>query len=457
MSPEINWTHPSVQMMLAENGASDPLAEISRRARGVALLAMEEGWPGPPYDPFALAERLGIVVIPRDGLEDARLIATDHGTRVEFNPNRRPARVRFSVAHEIAHSLFSDFAARPRYRSHSHSAEVRRPDDWQLEVLCNVAAAEFLMPAGAFAISQADDLRLANLLDLRARYEVSTEALLRRVLRLTDRPACMFACARLPNQFRVDYAVASRAWKGAIRPGSRLPAESVLAHCTAVGYSVDDYEQWPGIDASLHVQAVGIPPYPGDQFPRVIGLLEPAEGGSSVEGVRMVRGDATRPQRDGPTVVAHIVNDRARQWGGHGFAAALGRRIPEARRLYAEWSMETDNRRLGAVQISQVDEDLWVASMVAQAGYGETKAGQSRLRLPALASCLEVLQSEAQRLGASIHMPAIGTGQGATSWPTIRDLILETLVDAGIPVTVYVLPSESMPEEQPAGEQMMLA
>ena len=37
-----------------------------------------------------------------------------------------------------------------------------------------------------------------------------------------------------------------------------------------------------------------------------------------------------------------------------------------------------------------------------------------RLRLPALRDCLEALAGEARALDASVHMPSIGTGQGAT-------------------------------------------
>lgn len=457
MSPQIAWSHPSVRKLLAESAADDPFEEITRRAREQVLEAMEAGWEGPPYDPFALAERLGVPTVPREGLDDARLVPTSgEGPRIEFNPMRRPARVRFSIAHELAHLLFSDYGDQPRYRTESRE-EHARPDGWQLEVLCNVAAAELLMPAGAFPIAQADDLDLAHLLDLRATFGVSTEALLRRVLRLTERPASMFACARLADgHFRVDYTVSSRAWRPVLRAGALLAAESALSHCTAVGFSVDEHEQWPGEREELHVQAVGIPPYPGDSFPRVIGLIEPPAG-ERVAGVRMVRGDATLPQRDGPTIVAHIVNDRARSWGGYGFARALGRRLPGARHSYSQWATDRQHRKLGAVHLDEVESGLWVASMVAQAGFGERAGVSSRLKLPALATCLAELAWQARERHASVHMPAIGTGQGATPWPTIRDLLLEGLVDAGVPVIVYVPPDQPMPEENPATLQLSLA
>jgi hypothetical protein len=54
-------------------------------------------------------------------------------------------------------------------------------------------------------------------------------------------------------------------------------------------------------------------------------------------------------------------------------------------------------------------------------------------------------------------MPPIGTGQGATPWPTVRDLVLEELVERDVAVTVYVLEGEPMPEEAPDNGQLTLA
>lgn len=457
MSPQITWSHPSVQLLLEESGQHDPYAEIARRAREIVLDALENGWSGPPFDPFDLAERAGVDTVPREDLDDARLVSpTGEAPRIEFNPHRRPARVRFSVAHELGHLLFSDHSEQTRYRTESH-AQHERPDDWQLEVLCNVAAAEILMPAGAFPAAQADDLSLPHLLDLRVEFGVSTEALLRRVVKLTERAACLFAATRLPDAgFRVDYAVPSRAFDQRLTAGQIIDGQSVLAHCTAVGFSVDGTEEWPGIEGPLRVQAVGIPPYPGHRFPRVVGLLQPeAERDRRVQGIRIVRGDATRPMRDGPTMIAHIVNNAAQRWGGHGFANSLGRRVRSAREDYAAWASDAGRRQLGAVHVADVGEDLWVASMIAQAGYGESK--RPRLRLPALRDCLEALAGEARARNASVHMPPIGTGQGATPWPRVRDLILEELVERDVAVTVYVLEDEPMPEETPDNGQLTLA
>jgi Zn-dependent peptidase ImmA (M78 family)/O-acetyl-ADP-ribose deacetylase (regulator of RNase III) len=444
---------------MRESDGVDPYEAIVERARTLALKAMEDGWNGPPYDPFELAELVGVDVVARQNLEDARLVSVEAGarSRIEFNPNRRPARVRFSLAHELGHLLFSDHEERVRYRNESHHAE--RSDDWQLEVLCNVAAAEFLMPVGAFPLAKAEDLSLPHLLDLRTSFGVSTEALLRRVIKLTSRPACMFAAAR-PDEdgqaFRVDYLVGSRALRKGFATDGRLPADSVLAECTAVGFSADRTERWA--QDEVYVQAVGIPPYPGDRFPRIIGLAQPAdEVSSSVEGMRYLRGDATQPKGAEPRIIAHVVNDRARSWGGRGFAASLASRFEGAREAYSEWAHDAERRKLGSVHIWEAAPSLWIASLVAQAGYGEQPNGRPRLKLLALRNCLEVLAREAADRGATVHMPPIGTGQGGTPWPPIRDLIVEELTDYEVLVTVYVLPESPMPEDTLAQAQLVLA
>jgi len=91
--------------------------------------------------------------------------------------------------------------------------------------------------------------------------------------------------------------------------------------------------------------------------------------------------------------------------------------------------------------------DVWVASLVAQAGYGPSPTGQPRLRLHALRQVLEALARHAADASAGVHMPLLGTGQGGTPWPKVRDLILEELAGRHLPVTVYVLPDAPMPEE----------
>ena len=130
-------------------------------------------------------------------------------------------------------------------------------------------------------------------------------------------------------------------------------------------------------------------------------------------------------------------------------------RFPEARDDYAAWPLA--NRQLGAVHLTRAAPNVWIASMVAQVGYGPSPTGQPpRLHVRALQQALEQLSSDALKLEAGVHMPLIGTGQGGMRWPNVRDLILEELAGRHIPVTVYVLPDAPMPEEASDAEQMVL-
>jgi hypothetical protein len=58
------WTNTSVLSLIKHSGA-DPIQAVTEKARFLALNAIERGWSGPPYDPFALADLLKIRVIPR--------------------------------------------------------------------------------------------------------------------------------------------------------------------------------------------------------------------------------------------------------------------------------------------------------------------------------------------------------------------------------------------------------
>src|SRR5207253_1920213 len=149
----------------------DPIQHICARASRIALEAMEHGWSGPPYDPAKLAEHLRIRMVPTEEVSDARTVPLpDEHLQIEFNPNKPKARVRFSIAHELAHSLFPDCHEAIRHR---HPFAEQQGDDWQVEMLCNLGAAEFLMPVGSFPDFKQEAISIDRLLELRRKFEVS--------------------------------------------------------------------------------------------------------------------------------------------------------------------------------------------------------------------------------------------------------------------------------------------
>jgi O-acetyl-ADP-ribose deacetylase (regulator of RNase III) len=425
---------------------------VTKAARDLAVRAIDQGWKGPPFDPLALAGFQKIEVVPRDDVFDARTVPVGSSLRIEFNPSRPRARVRYSVAHEIAHTIFPDCARTVRNRSVHHETT---PDDWQLEALCNIAAAELLMPVGSLASLTRGELSVDHLLELRERYEVSSEAIFIRGAQVSEYPCAMFCASQAANEqhYHLDYTIGSRSWHAQVAKGSPLPDSSVVSHCTAVGYTAKSDETW-GRDVPFHVECVAIPAYPGSSQPRVVGILTPkkveaAEGAKITE----VRGNALAPRGTGRKLIVQVVNDATPNWGGGGFAQALRSKWPTIQEDFKRWA-DLDRRALGlgSVRIADVDDEISVASMICQKGYGT--AVKPRIRYAALRQCLATVATFAVENHMSAHMPRIGCGLAGGRWDVVRELITTALCANGVPVTVYDLPGA--PQTEAAQRQLKL-
>lgn len=152
-------------------------------------------------------------------------------------------------------------------------------------------------------------------------------------------------------------------------------------------------------------------------------------------------GDATHPRGSGPRIIAHNCNDAGR-WGA-GFVLALSRRFPSAEDAYREWAASSTygTLPLGKVQFVAVADQLWVANMIGQVG--RRTLNVPPIRYHALEEALAAVAEHALKLGASVHMPRIGSGRAGGSWPRIERIIHETLLDRQIPTYVYDLPDDS--------------
>lgn len=430
------WTNPSV---LAFSRDRDPVEAITAEARDLVFGALERGWQGPPFDPFALAELLGIATMPTPEVLDARTVPLGiNRYRIEFNPDRPHRRTRYSIFHEIAHTLFPDCAHMIRNRG-AHNAS--RHDDWQLETLCNIAAAEFLLPTGS--LGTVTDLlpSVDTVLELRQRYEASAEAALLRICRLATKPAMAFSCHRdrASGRYLVEYSAPTAAVDWNLRPGSILPNRTAAAECTAIGYTAKQTEVWPQFGV-VRVECVGVAPFPRDVYPRVIGFVRPVQAQHANDvSIAYVRGDATQTRGTDRKLLLQVVNDAAFTWGGSGFAVAVRRKWPSAQTNFtAQVTSDRSKLRLGSVLPFEVAPDVMLVSLVAQHGYGP--APRPRIRYAALRDCLLRVSAMAKQLNASVHMPRIGSGQAGGSWPVVEEIIVETLSKVGIKVLVYDLP-----------------
>jgi O-acetyl-ADP-ribose deacetylase (regulator of RNase III) len=152
--------------------------------------------------------------------------------------------------------------------------------------------------------------------------------------------------------------------------------------------------------------------------------------------LRFVKGDATSPQASGAKIIAHVCNDLG-GWG-KGFVVAISRRWPEPERAYRKWHRERagNDFGLGATQLVHTQPDIWVANMVAQRGI-RSGSGGPPIRYDAVERCLAAVADHATSRSASVHMPRIGCGLAGGRWDRIEPLIVKTLCNRDIAVTVY--------------------
>ncbi|MFH1674684.1 MAG: ImmA/IrrE family metallo-endopeptidase [Pseudomonadota bacterium] len=443
-----DWTHPSVAMLAAN---SDPIGVIVEKAKQVVLHALQEGWTGPPYDPFRLAGYLGVGVIPSSDVFDARTVSLGSNRfQIQYNPDKPRSRTRFSLAHEIAHTLFPDCCESVRHRL---QIDKIRDDDWQMELLCNIAAAELLMPVGTGSKLEHESVTIDNLLRLQRQYDVSTEAIALRMANLTSEPCTIFVAARTLDQdepiYRIDYSIPSRASTLKIPRGLLVRGSRLLSECIAIGFTAKGTEHWTGLP-KVELECIGVAPYPNRRWPRIVGIARTHSLGIST-GLRVtyLRGSALAPRGTGPRIIAHIVNDKTPNWGA-GFPLALKKKWPDVQEDFRVWALsDRKNLSLGEIHATMLTGDLTIVHMVAQHGYGPSRT--PRIRYSALKMCLDKLSSAAVGQSATVHMPRIGTGQAGGEWAVVADLIDDSLARRNIKVTVYDLPAASSVDRGQAG------
>jgi hypothetical protein len=451
------WSNPSVLQFAA---GGDPLTVASRAGAGLYQVAEKAGFAGPPLDVIGLARHLGIVLRPTADGWDARVSELDSRTSdevvgdpqfaglvIDYDPSRPRGRMRFSIAHELAHACFPDVRNKPRHRTAQGAVqESADSDEWELELLCNVIAAELLVPQhaveGLFDVSFDIDF----VMEVRRRWDVSTEALLRRFVAGVPRPMILVSAARTRGSaMRVDYSLQSKSVQSnlpLLRHGRLIDNADVLLSCVAVGQTVRGTITIDG--AQFPVQAVGLPPYPGSVSPRVMAVIEPEPIEEAHPNLAYTSGDIVElPSDPHPIVIAHVVSDSVRGWTRNGAAGAIGRAFPDFAGAYRAWTIaDPTNLQLGNVHSlgREVGGRLVeVVSLVAQHGYGPGEG--TRLRYDALDEALERVAPIALRVNAEVHVPRLGAGRAGGRWDVIEQLLIRRLADRGVRVVVHTLPS----------------
>lgn len=444
------WKHKSVRKLIAEHGpyyGTNPVDIIKSLARELVLNAFTKEWSGPPYDVIELTKMLGFDVMPNDLVPDARISPkVKDKFLIEYNPLQYPTRINFSLAHEIGHTLFSDCAETVRNRS-----KAIEDGSWELEFLCNVAAAEILLPYAKFSKdANKVALTLDNLLVLAKFYKASAESVFIRFCEVVEKP-CMVMLARFNNQGELilDYTVKSDSCKlPELDYDYMIPKNSKAYECIKAGWTEHNLEMWDIFKGRGHrVSAVGLSPIRKQNEPRVGIFIVPEEHDHYVEReIKMVKGDATEPRNDnGKKIIAQVVNTSAGV--GFGFGRAMAKKYPASRKALDTWKGKKEGFTLGESQLIKLTDDIYVFQMVAQQGIFP-KFGEIPLKYSSLHKCLIDLAEAAKHHHATVHMPLIGAGQAKGDWGIIEGMIFQELIKKDIKVTIYILPSAKEDKKQ---------
>jgi hypothetical protein len=298
--PRRRWRSAEAQQLIRLTGAQDPRGAIAQLAD---TLLREAEVVAPPVDLRLVGSFQGvrdIVAVPMK--QAGRLVPTGDGYVVYVNAGDSSGRQNFTAAHEIGHTLIPGYQAHPSIVDDLTTGSFRSENE--VEYLCDVAAAELLLPmrlfrplaAGlGFGLDTVEELsrvfgasRLATALRL-AEADLwpgaaavwyhghkPTERRLLRDLGLTGDEAEAPA-----KKLRVRCSVSSPNFRHDLHPHLSAPADGPLARCFERGGSIAAMERLivRGQVAQIYVLAAAVDYAVGGEASReVLSLLLSVDG-----------------------------------------------------------------------------------------------------------------------------------------------------------------------------------
>jgi hypothetical protein len=267
-------------------GTPDAQLVIQLAQRTLDELAME-----PPVSHEVVASMRDIITIEEAAIPWAGcLVPGPAGLQMTLRVGDCWGKKRFTAFHEVKHTFLPGFSILVQYRCDPATPpDVIQARDADLEVLCDIGAAELLFPRRAFHADLAGNAPTMQLVeDLSSRYDASLEATARRVVALHPESTMVIALepARKPSQphaepaLRVQWVQATGRWPYVPKHKS-VPDDSPLGRALQ-GELVDETASL-GMLASAVTDSVrinaGLYPYTddrGEQHMRVLAMITPA-------------------------------------------------------------------------------------------------------------------------------------------------------------------------------------
>lgn len=150
-----------------------------------------------------------------------------------------------------------------------------------------------------------------------------------------------------------------------------------------------------------------------------------------------IKGDVTAPVGSGVEVITHICNDIG-GWGKE-FVLVLSKKWEVPEEAYHQWYKSQEELTLGTVQFVNVENELYVASMIEQYGIYKDGKGLPPIRYDTVRQCSEEVALFTVDHKASIHISCTGCGLTSDKWELMEQIVEEELTTKEIAITVYDL------------------
>lgn len=268
---------------MSTNGALSIFEQVQRANRGwdderviteICSQLLDEADAKPPVNVEMLASLCGIATVERRFGGPSGMLVCRGGSWVALiNGADGVERQRFTILHEGGHTLQPGFLRGGTF--------YRCPNQRNREEqLCDIAAAEMLLPRRYFVPDAAQVRSLADVQDLATAYSASMEATVRRVVDLSLQPRLMmvFQIANKPRdheeaqmpepKLRLSYAHSNVTLPWAVRHKS-VPEESAIARAL-----VDDINEAVCLDP-FFTDELGVAPVSARSYgDRVLALAD---------------------------------------------------------------------------------------------------------------------------------------------------------------------------------------
>jgi Zn-dependent peptidase ImmA (M78 family) len=183
---------------------------VIRRARQLIKLS---GLTAPPFSPERYAQLQGVVRVVKEDLGQTAglLLPIENGYEISLNAKDSPVRQTLSCAHEIGHTFFLEKEGK-QILGVACAARGRTQSNYWLENLCDLAAAELLMPASIFyRFASRYQFNIKSLLPLSKLFATSIQSTAIRLCDLTPRH-CYLVSSEQCNSIELNEPILRNTW-----------------------------------------------------------------------------------------------------------------------------------------------------------------------------------------------------------------------------------------------------